>query len=305
MLPSVVEHNMQIVRTIERSSITLPPLFAVWRKRAPALEDNWSAVLCRATALPEEAGLWRFDLVRGPLQELRCGFVTAAETDEWFGGVAHTILVKRPSTRPEENGKYYNTTIRYNGHYVRRGDGSKVPFVSMSRPCAVLASAYMNVMDQYGEPWRAVLRPGVSFGCPSIAEMRLLADAGAPPLPTAPIVRVEDTEEYKELEAEAIHRIHSNIELSTEVYELQQQLEALKRERARMPQRIVNGFIESVLAGGAVCPISLEPIERGEACLTPCGHVLGFDAAARWIQSAHTCPECRARLEEEDLQRWV
>ena len=305
MLPSVIEHNREALRTIRRSAVRLPPLFATWIRRRPAIEDNWTAVLCRASPVAEEMGLWTIDLVRGPIQELRCGIVLAAELDEWLGGGVHDILVQRSSSTPEENGKYYHTTLRYWGHTIRRGDGSRVPFFSFSRPCSVLPSRYTNIVRGAASEWAGVLRAGVTFGLPTLTEMRLLAEYGAPVLPTAPVVRVEDTEEYKELETEAVYRVQEKVRLDMEVYTLKKELEAVKREKARMPQRIVNGFIEGVVAGGGVCPIELDALVAAEACLTPCGHVMSFAAAERWLQGARTCPECRAVLCLEDLQRWV
>ncbi len=75
-------------------------------------------------------------------------------------------------------------------------------------------------------------------------------------------------------------------------------------QQSQIPQHVVNGFLEGLLARGDSCPIGMEPLEKDTACLTPCGHTMSFDAAEHWIRDAHSCPVCRAPLELRHLQKW-
>jgi hypothetical protein len=71
-----------------------------------------------------------------------------------------------------------------------------------------------------------------------------------------------------------------------------------------LPQRIVNGFIEGVLAKDETCPIEMVPLTKENTCITPCGHALSVESAKEWVTTAHTCPVCRSGVEVSQLQQW-
>jgi hypothetical protein len=284
-------------------------MVVVWRSKDPVAERNYSAVLCRLSRVQEgHYGVWNFDLVQNPVDVLGFGSVALCPEDFWLTNDSHDILVKRPSSRPEDNGKYYHTTIEYNSYSVKLQNGDRIPIVSLSNACRVLASTYTNLAQPCNTSWRFLATPGQTFGVPRTpplpAPPRPSAPPPAPPRPIAPTLNVTETDEYKELEEEVIQRLQENVQLSIENEHLQRKIRELEQPCRHLPQRIVNGFIEGILAGGYECPIEMCSMEKQNACLTPCGHVMTYSSASRWIEGAHSCPECRSPLEVEQLQRW-
>jgi hypothetical protein len=284
-------------------------MVVVWRSKDPVAEQNYSAVLCRLSRVQEgHYGVWYFDLVQNPVDVLGFGSVTLCPEDFWLTNDSHDILVKRPSSRPEDNGKYYHTTIEYNSYTLKLQNGTKIPVVRLSKANSVLSSTYMNLAQACNTSWRLLAIPGQTFGVPRTpplpAPPRPSAPPPAPPRPTRAVLDVTETQEYKELEEEVIQRLHENAQLSIENEHLQRKVRELEQPCRHLPQRIVNGFIEGILAGGYECPIEMCPMEKQNACLTPCGHVMTYSSASRWIEGAHSCPECRSPLEVEQLQRW-
>jgi hypothetical protein len=309
MAASVLEHNNRIVRSVMRSAMTLPSMVVLWKSKDPALERNYTAVLCTLDRVKSEHyGIWTFTLVEHPMDTLGYGSITLCPEDSWFFNDSHDILVKRASSRPEEDGKFLHTTIEYNSYVLKLQNGDRIPFVHLSNPCRVLPCKFMNLTSPTNASWSFQAIPGRSFGVPATPPP-VAPRASAPPAPRkpsapAPTRSVLETQEYKELEEEAFRRLHQNAQLSIENEHLQKQLKELQQPCRKLPQRIVNGFIEGTLINGYECPIDMCPIEKQHACLTPCGHVLTYSSASRWIEGAHSCPECRSPLEVEQLQRW-
>jgi hypothetical protein len=69
-----------------------------------------------------------------------------------------------------------------------------------------------------------------------------------------------------------------------------------------LPAHVATILISHAVATGAVCPISLTPIDAATAVATLCGHVFDGDTLRAWIerssslQRQHVCPECRAQI---------
>jgi hypothetical protein len=70
-----------------------------------------------------------------------------------------------------------------------------------------------------------------------------------------------------------------------------------------VPRHVLDGFLESVIRRGEVCPISMEPIAIDDCCVTPCFHVISYDSAATWIRMHNSCPVCRTACDVSHLHR--
>lgn len=70
-----------------------------------------------------------------------------------------------------------------------------------------------------------------------------------------------------------------------------------EHSRPPLPSHVASLLIAHAVSTGAICPITMEPIQNETATTTPCGHVFTESALQRWIAAQrHTCPECRAPL---------
>jgi hypothetical protein len=76
----------------------------------------------------------------------------------------------------------------------------------------------------------------------------------------------------------------------------------INKHHYKLPQSVVNGYIESLIAKQEVCPISLIPLEKESTLVAPCGHAISHHVATRWIRDARSCPVCRAEVSESQLQ---
>jgi hypothetical protein len=76
----------------------------------------------------------------------------------------------------------------------------------------------------------------------------------------------------------------------------------LNKQHYKLPQSVVNGYIESLAAKQEVCPISLLPLDKDSTLVAPCGHAISHRAAICWIRDARSCPVCRAEVSESQLQ---
>jgi hypothetical protein len=67
-----------------------------------------------------------------------------------------------------------------------------------------------------------------------------------------------------------------------------------------LPPHVATILIAHAVATGAVCPISLTPIDAATAIATLCGHVFDGDALRTWVERSSSvqrvCPECRAQI---------
>jgi hypothetical protein len=305
----LTQYNLGMIQTIQRSTRTLPPILAIRRRKNPQLHEDYSGILVRVSRPMSAQGVWKFDLIENPLEFLSYSTLESSPRDLWFDSTSHTILVKRDSSRPEDNGKLYKTTISYSG-LVIKGTYSQltIPLVSLEKPCSVLSSTFMNLHMNANDKWRLLMKEGNlwdhAYPQPTpTAPPRTPTPPPTPP-PVAQPIRIEDTQEYKELEQEAIHRIHENIRLEQYVHELEEQLKARQQAAKKFPQHIVNMLIETAVAQGKECFVLFEPLQKETAAITPCGHILSYRAAVRCSQDARSCPECRCPMEEAQLQQW-
>lgn len=68
-----------------------------------------------------------------------------------------------------------------------------------------------------------------------------------------------------------------------------------QQQQSELPRHVAAMVLQNVVAAGATCPISMEPIGLTGSSVTGCGHVFQTSALRRWL-SAHTiCPECRSQ----------
>jgi len=74
------------------------------------------------------------------------------------------------------------------------------------------------------------------------------------------------------------------------------------KEFLTIPQSIINGYIETLLAKQEICPISLILLTKDTICITKCGHAFSHLSMKHWIQDAHSCPVCREPVSEHELQ---
>lgn len=69
-----------------------------------------------------------------------------------------------------------------------------------------------------------------------------------------------------------------------------------------LPSFVADLIITDAVAKNVQCPITMEPITKESAAVTPCYHVFDATALAAWVASATAdgapplCPQCRARL---------
>jgi hypothetical protein len=52
-------------------------------------------------------------------------------------------------------------------------------------------------------------------------------------------------------------------------------------------------FVAEALLKDATCPITMDPVEKGDAAVTSCFHVFQRDAIEQWLVKQNTCPVCK------------
>ena len=276
---SVSEHNNRILATVGRSDIVLPPVIAVWRHSREALNGgNDSAALFRCEPDGWHQGAWRITFVTDPLQHIEDGTLMNSNEDEWLGGRTHTILIKRVSSDPKENAKYNDTQIQYIGYkIVSNVGGQSIPVVNFNRKSAVLPSVFTQLDLSTYAHLRFKLRLG-----------RLINPFTYRILQRDPVLMAAS--EYMRGELNPPGAI---------------QPLAIQPVVTKIPQRVVNGYIDSLITTKETCPIELSELTRETACMAPCGHAMAYDAAAAWLRTSRSCPVCRGPLSLGDLVRWA
>lgn len=73
----------------------------------------------------------------------------------------------------------------------------------------------------------------------------------------------------------------------------------------RIPQHILNSYIQTLLDKKESCPIEMTPLTKESVRITPCGHSMSASAAECWIAYKHSCPVCREQCSVAELQQWV
>jgi hypothetical protein len=266
----VSTHNNRVLATVRRSDVQLPPIIAVWRHSTEALNGgNQNAALFRCEPDGWHQGAWRIVFIDNPLECIEDGRLEESAEDEWLGGRIHTILVKRVSPDPNENAKYKDTRIHYIGHKIVSNVGNApIPVLNLNNKSEILPSQFAHLdKTEYGH-LRFKMRPG----------------------------RLINPYTYRILQRDPVLIAASSRPVAAAV--------PVPLARA-LPQRVVNGYLDSLITAKESCPIELTDLTRENACMAPCGHAMTYDAATAWLRASRSCPVCRAPLSVDDLARWT
>lgn len=298
------QHNQAILHVSDVSHVTLPPMFVLWRHPNPtrSIEINglthnqaYSAA-CIAT---ERIGgavhpLWRFTLVEQPLEALgRCS--VTFYPDNWLSGQSHKIIVQRPSPNPETNNKLYLTEVSHMRYAIRMETGQFVPILKLANPCVVLHSRFAHLDTTHMERFGFVCDHGRELIPPTLVRRGELQQQA---------LQMAERAARAMLERTAPAGARPPVPLAAAPRRTAASSAPAPAPRATMPQHIVNTVIETLVAQEKECPILQTALEKETTCLTPCGHAMTTDAAARWIRDAHSCPECRSPCSVDQLQVW-
>jgi hypothetical protein len=268
--------------------ILLPQVFAIWRHNKPN-ENNWNAVLVRTQLSRNHTEpVWNFTLIENPLEYLGNSILTQCSNDIWFNDTFPRISIERPSSDPERHLRVYTTTFyfqKYHIYTIRQDD--PIPVLTCTNKCLILPSAFTNLDHDCNQRWRFEMRSGpltALVPSPDINDLRRVA--------------------YQEATSAASAFLRSQYEPIRFADPVPLVSSGGLEKTNKIPQIIVNGYIENTVSKGDMCPITMAPLEKESACLTPCGHTMLFSAAECWIRDAHSCPVCREHLLVEHLQVW-
>jgi hypothetical protein len=281
MQASTDRNNTYLLETVVRSSIILPPVMAIWRRHYDIhTEGTCIAALLFTQRVPEYEGVWKFHLLHDPLDYIHRGRLVQSDRDTWFQNRTHRILVQRSSSRPEANQKLFDTVIQYSNYQIVC-DHTTIPVIRLHNDSLILPSNFALLENTQNQRFRFTLKLGDIYSDPVL-------EAAAAYIHEEVVLEREAEQELDRLirSISVVHAPHTTV------------------PNAPLPQRIVNGFIEGIVARGETCPIEMTELTKETACVTPCGHTMTFDAAECWIRGAHSCPVCRAPLELRHLQRW-
>lgn len=67
-------------------------------------------------------------------------------------------------------------------------------------------------------------------------------------------------------------------------------------QTSKIPDHIIEIYIQNLLDKKEVCPITMEPLQRDSLHITSCGHAMSKGAAERWLNQKNSCPVCRTAL---------
>lgn len=267
---TVCNHNNHILTTVHRSNVELPSVIAVWRHSREALHGgNMNAALFRCEPDGWHQGAWRINFIDNPLKFIEDGVLVESREDEWLGAQAHKILVKRVSPYPNDNGKYKDTLIRYIGYKIVSNIGRQtIPVLNLNNKSQVLPSEFKKL----DAPQHGYLRFKMCYG------------------------RLINPSTYRILQRNSTQtkRSEYNPKPLTET-----------KSKTRMPQRVVNVYLDSLINSNEKCPIEFTKLTRENACTAPCGHAMSFSAAKTWLSVSKSCPVCRTELGVDDLMCWV
>jgi hypothetical protein len=268
--------------------MNLPPVFAIWRHNNPR-DTNWNAVLVRTSlSRNHEDRVWNFTLIDKPLDYLGNSILAQCTNDIWFNDTFPMISVERPSSDPERHLRIYKTTFYFQKYYIYTVvQDDPIPVLTCTNKCLILPSAFTNLDYDCNEHWRFVMRTGPLvplISTPSFADLRRVA--------------------FQEVNRAASIFLRNQFEPIRIEEPTNNVVEEPCKKTNKIPQRIVNGYIENTVSKGDMCPITMTPLEKESTCLTPCGHTMLFSAAECWIRDAHSCPVCRENLLVEHLQVW-
>lgn len=319
--PSELEqHNRLILETSDISHVTLPSMFVLWRHQSPERSIRVNGLtheqaFCAVCIVTERVGgavhpLWRLTLVEQPLEALGSCSV-AFHPDHWLSGQTHKIIVQRPSPEPERNNKLYISELSHSRYALRLESGQSIPILKMSQPCLTLHSRFSHVDTIHMETFGFVCDHGRDLIPPTLVrreeirrEALQIAQRAARTLLEFAQSDISETERTPRQASRPTPRPPMIPPPAVQVRLAPPPPPPHTSSRPTMPQHIVNTVIESLVAQGQECPIEQTALTKETACLTPCGHAMTLDAAARWIRGAHSCPECRSPCLVDQLQAW-
>ena len=273
----VSAHNNRVLATVRRGDVELPTIFAVWKHSREALHGgNDNAALFRCEPDGWHQGAWRINFIEDPLEYIEDGTLVESREDEWLGARAHTILVKRVSPYSNDSGKYKDTQIRYMGYKIVSHVGKpSIPVLNLNNKCEVLPAQFADLdRVEYGY-LRFKMRRG-----------RLVNPYTYRILQRDPVLAAA---------SESVRGPPAAVPVPV----------APASVTTKMPQRVVNVYLDSLIGAKETCPIELSELTRENACMAPCGHAMTHEAAEAWLRTSRTCPVCRAGLGLTDLMRWA
>jgi hypothetical protein len=275
MNESVRLHNLNVIETVTPSSCQLPSYFILYRFPA-ASNPNSTAVLIRCTlAQGYTVPVWNMELVNNPLESIGPSLPIVSD-DTLLNNESHTIFIERFSRSLQEHKKIYHAPIKYYGLSVRKGNGELIPVMNLLHSCRVLPTRFSKIQEH--PSYRFNMIQDVLLEPPSLIEMREVAHQMAETAARDLLIRLDEDGTREVIEIETPHY--------------------------KMPQHIVNAYIEGLIAKEETCPITMNPLEKMTTCLTPCGHALDMPSARCWISSENSCPVCRQSCSLEALQSW-
>ena len=77
-----------------------------------------------------------------------------------------------------------------------------------------------------------------------------------------------------------------------------------KTHTQSIPIHIFHCFIESAIAKGEECPITMEKLTKETVGATPCGHLFDKDALQRCLKESGKCPACRQVASVSSIQTY-
>jgi hypothetical protein len=264
--------NRHLLQTVIRSSINLPPVMAIWRHRTD-IETGGPCIgaLLVSQRIPQHQGTWKLSLMPHPRQFLQNGTVVASNNDQWFGNSQHRILLEGYRSSPEEPMQLFESIVMFNHHVIVLPDRI-IPIVRVHHDTIILNPRFHNLSLPENEMYRCGMKLGhVNSNVVLSSISSLIQEA--------------------------------NLELAY-LNSVQSPEHTVAKPRL-LPQRIVNGFLEGMIAKGEPCPIEMEPLKKEESCMTPCGHAMTYAPAKEWVSVHHRCPVCRAGVEVYELQKWM
>lgn len=280
---AVAAQNLTLMEETAECTEDLPAFFVV--RHTPTTADNYAVVVqcCKSPNWPHAAHVWNMSLVENPKE-----FLGQSMMVEHYAGWPNLnsqmpFLVERFSRNDNEHKKLYKTTAIYSKFAIRQAHGTLIPVLDLNKARLVLPSRFTNLHDNQNDRFRFELRLGVPIEPDSIRTLREMRQQAI---------------QLAELEAaRMIIRMQANTN--------QRQVTVQAPRPRSLPQHIVNQYLESLVAKQEACPITMAPLDKDSACLTPCGHALDSSSAKHWISNEHSCPVCRQECSESDLLVWT
>jgi hypothetical protein len=231
---SVSDHNNRTLATVRRSDIELPSVIAVWRHSREALNGG-----------NETAALFR------------------CERDGWHQGSWRITFVSDPLEHIEDG-----NVVRSNEDEWLGGQMHRILIKRVSSDPKENAK-YNDTEIQY-------------------MGYKIVSNVGGPSIPVVNFNRKSDVlpSVFTQLDMPAYAHLRFKLRLGRLInpftYRILQrdpvlmaaQPVAIQSAVTKIPQRIVNVYIDSLIAAKETCPIELSELTRKNACMAPCGHAM-------------------------------